>query len=68
MIDTKEKSVRLGDFLRKEDVHLDVAGTTQLDVMRELVSSLGLDAEGCSGLLKDFNGVSPWNRPPWVMV
>ena len=52
MIDTKEKSVRLGDFLHKEDVHLDVSGATQLEVMRELVSSLGLDAEGCSVLLK----------------
>jgi mannitol/fructose-specific phosphotransferase system IIA component (Ntr-type) len=52
MIDTKEKSVRLGDFLRKEDVHLDVSGTTQLEVMRELVSSLGLDAERSSALLK----------------
>jgi mannitol/fructose-specific phosphotransferase system IIA component (Ntr-type) len=52
MIDTKEKSVRLGDFLRKDDVHLDLSGTTQLDVMRELVSSLGLDAEGSSSLLK----------------
>jgi mannitol/fructose-specific phosphotransferase system IIA component (Ntr-type) len=52
MIDTKEKSVRLGDFLRKDDVHLDLSGTTQLEVMRELVSSLGLDAEGSSSLLK----------------
>jgi mannitol/fructose-specific phosphotransferase system IIA component (Ntr-type) len=52
MIDTKEKSVRLGDFLRREDVHLDVNGTTQLEVMRELVSSLGLDPEGSSTLLK----------------
>ena len=52
MIDTKEKSVRLGDFLQKEDVHLDVSATTQLEVMRELVSSLGLTAEGCAVLLK----------------
>ena len=52
MIDTKEKSVRLRDFLRKEDVRLDVNGTTQVEVMRELVSSLGLDAEGGLGLLK----------------
>jgi len=52
MIDTKEKSVRLGDFLRKDDVHLDLSGTTQLEVMRELASSLGLDAEGSSSLLR----------------
>lgn len=30
MIDTKEKSLRLGDFLREEDVHLGVSGATQL--------------------------------------
>lgn len=52
MIDTKEKSVRLGDFLRKEDVHLNLNGTTQLEVMCELVSSLGLDPAGSSALLK----------------
>ncbi len=52
MIDTKEKTVRLGDFLRKEDVHLGLNGTTQLEVMCELVSSLGLDAAGSSALLK----------------
>jgi mannitol/fructose-specific phosphotransferase system IIA component (Ntr-type) len=52
MIDTKERSVRLDDFLRKEDVHLSLSGATQSAVMRELASSLGLDAEGCSALLK----------------
>ena len=52
MIDTKEQSVRLGDFLRREDVHLGVSGTTPLEVMGELASSLGLDAERCSALLK----------------
>jgi mannitol/fructose-specific phosphotransferase system IIA component (Ntr-type) len=52
MIGTKEKSVRLGDFLNKEDVHLDVGGATQVEVMRELASSLGLDPERCSVLLK----------------
>ncbi|HEY7637859.1 MAG TPA: PTS sugar transporter subunit IIA [Gemmatimonadales bacterium] len=52
MIDTKEKAVRLDAFLRKEDVHLDLRGTTQLEVMRELASSLGLDGERCSTLLK----------------
>jgi mannitol/fructose-specific phosphotransferase system IIA component (Ntr-type) len=52
MIDTREKSVRLGEFLRKEDVHLSVSGVTQLEVMRELASSLGLDDDHCSALLK----------------
>ncbi len=52
MIDTKEKSVRLDEFLRKEDVHLSVKGATQLEVMRELALSLGLDDEHCSALLK----------------
>ena len=52
MIDTKERSVQLEDFLRKEDVHLSLSGATQSTVMRELASSLGLDAEGCSALLK----------------
>jgi mannitol/fructose-specific phosphotransferase system IIA component (Ntr-type) len=52
MIGTKESSVRLEDFLRKEDVHLGLSGATQSAVMRELASSLGLDAEGCSALLK----------------
>lgn len=52
MIDTKEKSVRLGDFLHTEDVHLNLHGATQFEVMRELASSLGLDAERCSALLK----------------
>jgi mannitol/fructose-specific phosphotransferase system IIA component (Ntr-type) len=52
MIDTKETSVRLGDFFRREDVHLDLGGATQLEVMRELVSSLGLDGEHRTSLLK----------------
>jgi mannitol/fructose-specific phosphotransferase system IIA component (Ntr-type) len=52
MIDTKEKTVRLGEFLRKQDVHLNVTGATQLEVMRELALSLGLDDERCSVLLK----------------
>jgi mannitol/fructose-specific phosphotransferase system IIA component (Ntr-type) len=52
MINIKEKSVRLGDFLHKDDVHLDLRGATQVEVMRELASSLGLDAERCSALLK----------------
>jgi mannitol/fructose-specific phosphotransferase system IIA component (Ntr-type) len=54
MIETKEKSVRLADFLLKEDVHLNLRGGTQLEVMRELASSLGLDAERCSALLKSL--------------
>jgi mannitol/fructose-specific phosphotransferase system IIA component (Ntr-type) len=29
MIDTKERSVRLEDFLRKKDVHLSLSGATQ---------------------------------------
>ena len=52
MIDTKEKSVRLRDFLRKEDVHLGLSGATQAEVMQELAASLGRDAEHCSALLK----------------
>lgn len=52
MIDTKERSVRLGDYLRKEDVHLGLNAATQAEVMHELASSLGLDATGCSALLK----------------
>jgi mannitol/fructose-specific phosphotransferase system IIA component (Ntr-type) len=55
MIDTKVESVRLGDFLQKEDVHLGLGGATQLEVMRELASSLGLDAERCSVLLKSLH-------------
>lgn len=54
MIDTKERSVRLEDFLRKEDVHLGLSGVTQAEVMRELASSLGLDADGCSAVLKSL--------------
>jgi len=54
MIGTKVESVRLGDFLRKEDVHLGLSGATQLEVMRELTASLGLDADRCSGLLKSL--------------
>jgi mannitol/fructose-specific phosphotransferase system IIA component (Ntr-type) len=52
MIDTKETSFRLGHFIRKEDVHLDLDGTTQLDVMRQLSSSLGFDAGHCFSLVK----------------
>jgi mannitol/fructose-specific phosphotransferase system IIA component (Ntr-type) len=54
MIDTKEHSVRLADFLRREDVRLDLSGATPLDVMRELAESLGLDPERCSALLKSL--------------
>ena len=54
MMDTKVESVRLGDFFRKEDVLLGLSGATQLDVMRELAASLGLDAERCLGLLKSL--------------
>jgi mannitol/fructose-specific phosphotransferase system IIA component (Ntr-type) len=54
MIDTKEKSVRLGDFLHRGDVHLGLSGSTQLEVMRELAGSLGVDAERCLVLLKSL--------------
>jgi mannitol/fructose-specific phosphotransferase system IIA component (Ntr-type) len=52
MIEAKEKSVRLADFLGKEDVHLDLRGVTQLEAMQELAASFGLDAEHGSALLK----------------
>jgi mannitol/fructose-specific phosphotransferase system IIA component (Ntr-type) len=52
MIDIKENSVRLGDVLGREDIHLNVRGTTQLEVMRELAFSLGADPESSSALLK----------------
>jgi mannitol/fructose-specific phosphotransferase system IIA component (Ntr-type) len=52
MIDTKLNSVRLGDFLGREDIHLAVRGATQLDVMRELASTLGFDPQSCSAFLK----------------
>jgi PTS system nitrogen regulatory IIA component len=54
MIDTNIEAVRLGAFLRKEDVHLGLRGTTQPEVMHELASSLGLDAERCLVLLKSL--------------
>jgi nitrogen PTS system EIIA component len=52
MIDTKTPSVRLGDYLRPEDVHLDLRGVTQSDILSELVASLGLDADAGATLLK----------------
>lgn len=52
MIDTKEASVRLGDFLHKEDVHLGLSGATQAEVIHELAASLGFDVQGCTALLK----------------
>ena len=62
MIDTKKKSVRSGDFLRKEDVHLSVNGVTQLEIMRELALSLGLDDEHCSARSRVSSVANPWNH------
>jgi mannitol/fructose-specific phosphotransferase system IIA component (Ntr-type) len=46
MIDTKTS------YLRPEDVHLDLRGATQGDILSELVASLGLEADAGAALLK----------------
>jgi mannitol/fructose-specific phosphotransferase system IIA component (Ntr-type) len=44
--------MQLRDFLRENDVHLELAGATKREVLAELVASLGLSPEQSALLLK----------------
>jgi mannitol/fructose-specific phosphotransferase system IIA component (Ntr-type) len=52
MIQARGSPARLSDFIQEADVHLGLTGTTQLEILDELVSSLGLDAARSATLIK----------------
>jgi mannitol/fructose-specific phosphotransferase system IIA component (Ntr-type) len=52
MLGAKETPVRLGDVIREADIHLDLAGDSEPDVLGELVAALGLSPEDSASVLR----------------
>jgi len=52
MLEAQEIPAKLSELIRPADVHLELLGVSQHDVLRELVSPLGLDAANSETLVK----------------
>jgi mannitol/fructose-specific phosphotransferase system IIA component len=52
MLEAQEIPAKLSELIRPADVHLELLGVSQHEVLRELVSPLGLDAANSETLVK----------------
>jgi len=52
MLEAQEIPAKLSELIRPADVHLELLGVSQHDVLRELVSPLGLDAANSETLVR----------------